>query len=117
MSTTERVGGVGTPPPVDPWAAAHTSTEFAALRQRFRRFVLPVTAFFLSWYLLYVVLAAFAPHYMAIKVVGNVNIGLIFGLLQFVSTFAITTVYVQFASRSLDPVSSQICKRVEGGAW
>ena len=117
MSTTERIGGVGTPPPVDPWAAAHTSPDFAMLRQRFRRFVLPMTAFFLSWYLLYVVLAAFAPHYMAIKVVGNVNIGLIFGLLQFVSTFAITTVYVQFASRSLDPVSSQICKRVEGGAW
>lgn len=117
MSTTERVGGVGTPPPVDPWAAAHTSTDFAMLRQRFRGFVFPMTAFFLSWYFLYVVLAAFAPHYMAIKVVGNVNIGLIFGLLQFVSTFAITTVYVQFASRSLDPVSSQICKRVEGGAW
>jgi uncharacterized membrane protein (DUF485 family) len=117
MSTTERVGGVGTPPPVDPWAAAHTSTDFAMLRQRFRRFVFPMTAFFLSWYLLYVVLAAFAPHYMAIKIVGNVNIGLIFGLLQFVSTFAITTVYVQFASRSLDPASSQICKRVEGGAW
>ena len=117
MSTTERVGGVGTPPPVDPWAAAHTSTEFAALRQRFRRFVLPVTAFFLAWYFLYVLLAAFAPHYMAIKVVGNVNIGLIFGLLQFVSTFAITTVYVRFASRNLDPVSSQIRGRVEGGAW
>jgi uncharacterized membrane protein (DUF485 family) len=117
MSTTERIGGVGTPPPVDPWAAAHTSVEFATLRHRFRSFVLPVTAFFLAWYFLYVLLAAFAPHYMATKVVGNVNIGLIFGLLQFVSTFAITTVYVQFASRSLDPVSSQICKRVEGGAW
>ncbi len=117
MSTTERVGGVGTPPPVDPWAAAHTSTDFAMLRQRFRGFVFPMTAFFLSWYLLYVVLAAFAPHYMAIKIVGNVNIGLIFGLLQFVSTFAITTVYVQFASRSLDPLSSQICERVEGGVW
>ncbi|MGH3526470.1 MAG: DUF485 domain-containing protein, partial [Pseudonocardiaceae bacterium] len=65
MSTTERVGGVGTPPPVDPWAAAHTSTDFAMLRQRFRGFVFPMTAFFLSWYLLYVALAAFAPHYMA----------------------------------------------------
>jgi uncharacterized membrane protein (DUF485 family) len=91
--------------------------DFAMLRQRFRGFVLPMTAFFLSWYFLYVVLAAFAPHYMAIKVVGNVNIGLIFGLLQFASTFAITTVYVHFASRNLDPVSSVICKRVEGGAW
>jgi uncharacterized membrane protein (DUF485 family) len=117
MSTTERIGDMGTPPPVDPWAAAHTSVEFATLRHRFRSFAFPVTLFFLAWYFLYVVLAAFAPHYMAIKVVGNVNIGLIFGLLQFVSTFAITTFYVRFASRNLDPLGSQIRGRVEGGAW
>jgi uncharacterized membrane protein (DUF485 family) len=117
MSTTERIGGTGTPPPVDPWATAHTSVEFATLRHRFRSFAFPVTLFFLAWYFLYVLLAAFAPHYMAIKVVGNVNIGLIFGLLQFVSTFAITTVYVRFASRNLDPLGSQIRERVEGGAW
>ena len=117
MSTTERIGGVGTPPPVDPWAAAHTSAEFAELRRRFRGFVLPMTAFFLAWYFLYVLLAAFAPHYMAIKVVGNVNIGLIFGLLQIVSTFAITTAYVWFADKHLDPISNQIRARVEGSTW
>ena len=114
MSTTERIGGVGTPPPADPWAAAHTSMDFAMLRQRFRGFVLPMTAFFLSWYFLYVVLAAFAPHYMAIKVVGNVNIGLIFGLLQIVSTFTITTAYVWFADKHLDPISGPIREQVEG---
>ena len=117
MSTTERIGGVGAPPPVDPWAAAQTSTAFATLRQRFRGFVLPMTAFFLTWYFLYVLLTAFAPHFMAIKVIGDVNIGLIFGLLQFVSTFAITTIYVRFASHELDPLSSQIREQVEGGAW
>jgi uncharacterized membrane protein (DUF485 family) len=116
MSTTERVGGVGTPPPVDPWAGAHTSVEFATLRQRFRSFVLPVTAFFMAWYFLYVLLAAFAPHYMAIKVAGNVNIGLIVGLLQFVSTFTITTAYVLFADKYLDPISGPIREQVEGAA-
>lgn len=116
MSTTERIGDVGSPPPVDPWTAAHTSVEFATLRRRFRRFVFPVTAFFLAWYFLYVVLAAFAPHYMAIKVIGNVNIGLIFGLLQIVSTFTITTAYVWFADKHLDPISGPIREQVEGAA-
>jgi uncharacterized membrane protein (DUF485 family) len=116
MSTTERIDRADAPPPVDPWAAAHTSMDFAMLRQRFRRFVLPVTAFFLSWYFLYVVLAAFAPHYMAIKVVGNVNIGLIFGLLQIVSTFTITTAYVRFADKHLDPISGPIREQVESAA-
>jgi uncharacterized membrane protein (DUF485 family) len=134
MSTTESVGGadnasvggtitpsVGAPDTssslLDPWAAAQTSVEFVILRKRLRGFVFPVTAFFLAWYFLYVLSAAFAPHFMAIKVVGNINVGLIFGLLQFVSTFAITTVYVRFANRNLDPLGSRIRERVEGGTW
>ncbi|MGH3867404.1 MAG: DUF485 domain-containing protein [Pseudonocardiaceae bacterium] len=123
MSTTEPVGGAGRrsiggadqKPPVDPWVTAYTSAEFITLRNRLRGFVFPTTAFFLSWYFLYVALAAFAPHFMAIRVIGNINIGLIFGLLQFVSTFAITTIYVRFANRNLDPVSSRIREQVEGG--
>ncbi|MGH3719702.1 MAG: DUF485 domain-containing protein [Pseudonocardiaceae bacterium] len=123
MSTTgsvggadsRHVGGVDGRRPVDPWAAAHTSVEFATLRNRLRAFVFPMTAFFLTWYFLYVLLAAFAPGFMAITVVGNINIGLIFGLLQFGSTFAITTMYVRFANRSLDPVSSRIREQLEGG--
>ena len=117
MSTTEPAGIGGSGRVVDPWAAAHASAEFATLRMRLRGFVFPMTAFFLAWYFLYVLLAAFAPRFMAIKVVGNVNIGLILGLLQFVSTFAITTIYVRFANRYLDPVSSRIREQVEGGSW
>lgn len=125
MSTTEPVGGAGNRPVrgadngslVDPWAAAYTSAEFATLRNRLRGFVFPMTAFFLAWYFLYVLLAAFAPHFMAIKVIGDINIGLIFGLLQFVSTFAIATIYVRYANRNLDPVSSRIREQVEGGTW
>jgi len=114
MSTTASHGGLGTPPPADPWAAAYASAEFATLRKRLHGFVFPMSAFFLAWYFLYVLLAAFAPEFMAIKVAGNFNIGLIFGLLQFVSTFAITMWYVRYAGRKLDPISSQIREQVEG---
>jgi uncharacterized membrane protein (DUF485 family) len=117
MSTAESAGAASSGRASDPWTAAHASTEFATLRTRLRGFVFPMTAFFLVWYFLYVMLAAFAPHFMAIKVAGNVNIGLIFGLLQFVSTFAITTIYVRFANRYLDPLSNRIREHVEGGSW
>ncbi|MGH3946252.1 MAG: DUF485 domain-containing protein, partial [Pseudonocardiaceae bacterium] len=83
---------------------------------RLRSFVFPMTAFFLAWYFLYVLLAAFAPQFMAIKVAGNINIGLIIGLLQFVTTFAITTVYVRFANKHLDPVGDRIREQIEGAA-
>ncbi|ODU10083.1 MAG: hypothetical protein ABS80_23335, partial [Pseudonocardia sp. SCN 72-51] len=93
MSTTEsQPPGEGTA--TADWETVQASPEFQSLRRRLRRFIFPLTAAFLVWYLLYVLLASYAPSFMATKVVGNINIGLIFGLLQFVSTFAITTWYV-----------------------
>lgn len=92
------------------------SEEFADLRARLRRFIFPMSAGFLLWYLAYVVLASYAPDFMAIKVLGNINVGLIFGLLQFVTTFVITTVYVRFANKQLDPAAERLRERVEGAA-
>lgn len=93
-----------------------SSQEFADLRSRLRRFVFPMSAAFLAWYLLYVMLASYAPAFMATKVAGNINVGLIFGLLQFVSTFVITTVYVRYANRHIDPAAARLRDRIEGGA-
>ena len=56
------------------------SPEFQELRSRLRRFVFPMTAFFLVWYATYVLLGAFAHDFMATKVFGNINVGLLLGL-------------------------------------
>jgi uncharacterized membrane protein (DUF485 family) len=90
------------------------SAEFADLRSRLRRFVFPMSAAFLLWYLLYVLLASYARDFMAIKVLGNINVGLVIGLLQFVSTFLITTLYVNYANRHLDPAAARLRERIEG---
>ncbi len=89
------------------------SAEFADLRSRLRRFIFSMSAVFLTWYLVYVLLASYAPVFMATKIVGNINVGLIVGLLQFVSTFAITTIYVSYANRYLDPAAAQLRERIE----
>ena len=73
-----------------------------------------MTAFFLVWYGLYVVLGAFAHDFMAIKVFGNVNVGLLIGLGQFLTTFVITGLYVRFANRELDPRAAAIRAELEG---
>jgi uncharacterized membrane protein (DUF485 family) len=91
------------------------SQEFIQLRSRFRRFVFPMTGLFLAWYFLFVVLSAFAPDFMGSKVVGNITVGLIFGLLQFVSTFAITVIYARWADREFDPTARQLCEDIERG--
>ena len=94
--------------------ATQASPEFQELRTRLRRFVFPMTAFFLVWYGIYVLLGAFAYDFMAIKVFGNVNVGLLIGLGQFLTTFVITGLYVRFANRVLDPRAAAIRERLEG---
>ena len=90
--------------------------EFAELRSRYRRFVIPATAAFLAWYGLYVLMSMFAHDFMSTQVVGNINVGLVLGLLQFVSTFVITGLYVRYANRKLDPIADRIRQDMEGEA-
>ncbi|MEH3143468.1 MAG: DUF485 domain-containing protein [Mycobacterium kyogaense] len=90
------------------------SPEFQELRNRLRRFVFPMTAIFLVWYAVYVLLGAFAHDFMATRVWGDINVGLIIGLGQFLSTFLITGLYVRFANRELDPRAEAIRSELEG---
>jgi uncharacterized membrane protein (DUF485 family) len=105
----ERVAPTG-----EQFLAMQASPEFQELRTRLRRFVFPMTAFFLVWYGLYVALGAFAHDFMAIQVFGNVNVGLLIGLGQFLTTFLITGLYVRFANRELDPRATAIREELEG---
>ena len=111
MTATERPS----PSEARDWEEIVSRPEFQVLRHRLRSFVFPMTALFLVWYLLYVLLASYAASFMAIKLVGNINVGLVFGLLQFVSTFVITFVYVRFADRKLDPLAAQLRDDIENG--
>ena len=98
------------------YLAVQASPEFQELRNRLRRFVFPMSALFLIWYSAYVLLGAFAHDFMAIKVWGNINVGLLIGLGQFVTTFVITAIYVRWANRELDPRAEAIRAELEGGA-
>ena len=101
-------------PTGEQFLAMQASPEFQELRTRLRRFVFPMTAFFLLWYGLYVALGAFAHDFMATRVFGNVNVGLLIGLGQFLTTFVITGLYVRFANRELDPRAAAIREGLEG---
>jgi uncharacterized membrane protein (DUF485 family) len=98
----------------DPNVAMQDSPEFAQLRSKFRKFVFPLTALFLAWYFLYVLLSVFAKDFMGTRVIGNVTWGLILGLLQFVSTFTITMVYARWADRVFDPEAEALARKMGG---
>jgi uncharacterized membrane protein (DUF485 family) len=92
---------------------AQNSPEFTELRRKFRNFAVPMTVAFLVWYLLFVLLSTYAHDFMSTRVFGNVNVGLLFGLLQFVSTFVITQLYVRHAGRTTDPIADEMRERLE----
>ncbi|MGW4371646.1 DUF485 domain-containing protein [Nocardia takedensis] len=110
----DKDGGAPRPTPgPEEFAAVYASPQFQELRTRLRRFVFPMAAVFLIWYLTYVLLGAYAHDFMAREVFGNVNTGLLLGLGQFLTTFVITAVYVRFANKQLDPRAAAIRAELE----
>ncbi len=85
------------------FVAIQQSEEFKALRRRSLVFIFPATALFLTWYLTYVLASAYAHDFMSTRVLGVVNIGILLGLLQFVTTVVLTLAYARYAKRTLDP--------------
>ncbi|MFE5942903.1 DUF485 domain-containing protein [Streptomyces sp. NPDC056480] len=103
--------GVGAPgggrPDAVPRQRVHSAAEiylevqrspaFQEVRSRYRRFVFPAALAFLLWYLAYVVAATAAPGLMARPVVGVVNVAMVAGLGQFLTTFLLTWAYARHA--------------------
>lgn len=104
-----------TAPDPERFVEVQHSPEFTELRRSFRAFAFPATAAFLVWYLLYVLLSTYAVDLMARPVIGVVNVGILISLGQFVTTFAITYLYVRHANRRIDPQAERIRDELEGG--
>ncbi|GAA4453757.1 DUF485 domain-containing protein [Phytohabitans houttuyneae] len=94
------------------YLAVQRSEDFTRLRKTLRGFIFPMTVAFFLWYALYVILSAYARGFMDTKVVGHINVALVFGLLQFVSTFVIAWLYSRFAARQVDPLADKIAHEI-----
>lgn len=100
----------------DEWETIQAGEDFGRLRRAVRSFIFPTTVAFLTWYLLYVLMAAFARPIMNTQVFGNITVGLLFGLLQFVTTFGIAVLYARYANRKMDPLADELRHDIESGA-
>ncbi len=86
----------------------HQEPDFHELRRLYRSFVFPATVAFLSWYLLYVLMCNWATGFMNHQLWGNINVALVFGLLQFVTTFVLAWIYSRFSTNRLDPLARKL---------
>jgi uncharacterized membrane protein (DUF485 family) len=99
-----------TDPYVD-WAAVERSPEFRELIAARRRFVLPATIFYLAWYLGFILLAGYAPDFMARSVYQGLTVGYCLALTQFVVVGVLGIMYLRRADRVYDPLAEKVRQR------
>jgi uncharacterized membrane protein (DUF485 family) len=87
------------------WVAAERSPEFKELIAKRRRFVLPATIFFLTWYLGFVILAGYAPDFMGESVYEGLTVGYLLAFSQFVMVWVLGFMYLKRADRDFDPLA------------
>ena len=92
----------------DVYLEVQRSAAFQEVRSRYRRFVVPAVIGFLAWYLGYVVTATTAPDLMARPVAGAVNVAMLAGLGQFLSTFLLTWAYARHARLRRDRAALEL---------
>ncbi|MEV6792285.1 DUF485 domain-containing protein [Streptomyces sp. NPDC051320] len=96
------------PSTADIYLAVQSSAAFQEVRSRYRGFVIPASLAFFAWYLAYVVLATTAPEFMARPVTGAVNVAMLAGLGQFLSTFLLTWAYTRHARLRRDRTALEL---------
>ena len=97
------------------YEAIERSPEFQELVRRRRGFVLPCTAFFLSWYLGFILLCAYAPDFMGESVYEGLTVGYCLALTQFVMVFVLGIMYLRKSDRDYDPLAARVVELAEQG--
>ena len=90
------------------WQAIERSPEFQELVRRRRNFVIPCTVFFLSWYLGFILLAAYAEDFMGESVYEGLTVGYCLALTQFVMVFVLGIWYLRKSDSTFDPLADKV---------
>ena len=97
------------------WEGIERSDEFRELVTRRRKFVVPATIFFLCFYMGFILLAGYAPDFMAGSVYEGLTVGYCLALTQFVMVFALGIMYLKRSDRDYDPLAARVVEMAERG--
>ena len=92
------------------WEAIERSDEFQELIAKRRSFVVPATIFFLAWYMGFIIVAGYAPDFMARSVYEGLTVGYCYALTQFLMVFVLGIWYLRKADREYDPLSDAVAE-------
>ena len=95
------------------WDKIAASQQFKDLMATKKIFIVPAFIFFVVYYFALPVAVGYAPKFMSIKVIGNVNIAYLFALSQFFVAWIIAGLYVK-AANDFDRLSKDIIEKADG---
>lgn len=81
------------------WKAIESQPGFKALLAAKRRFLIPMSIFFLAYYFALPILVGYAPDLMNRPVIGKVNLAYLFAFSQFIMAWAVAVIYLRAAAR------------------
>ena len=101
--------------PTHDWERIERSPEFQELVHRRRGFVLPATAFFLCYYMGFILLCGYAEDFMASSVYEGLTVGYCLALTQFLMVFVLGILYLRKADREYDPLALKVVEMAQKG--
>ena len=97
------------------WEGIERSPEFQELVAAKRRFVIPATIFFLSWYLGFILLCGYAEDFMAESVYEGLTVGYCLALTQFLMVAVLGLWYLRRSAKVFDPLADKVARLAEQG--
>ena len=97
------------------WEAIEASPEFQELVKKRKSFVVPGTIFFLTWYMGFILLVAYAEGFMSESVYEGLTVGYCLALTQFLMVVVLGIWYLRKSDRDFDPLRADIVRKWGGG--
>jgi len=98
--------------PASVWDEIAESKAFRDLMATKKIFIVPAFVFFVLYYFALPVLVGYAPRFMSMKVIGQVNLAYLFALSQFAVAWIIAGLYVR-AAGDFDRLAEDIVEKAE----
>jgi uncharacterized membrane protein (DUF485 family) len=86
------------------WQAVERSREFEDLTAARRRIVLPLLAVFVVWFGGYLILTAYAHHFMGESIYRGFTVGYLLALSQIAMAWLLAWIYIRATARQLEPL-------------
>jgi uncharacterized membrane protein (DUF485 family) len=89
------------------WQAVEQSAEFEELTTARRRLVVPLLAVFTVWFGGYLLLTAYAHHFMGESIYRGFTVGYLLALSQIAMAWLLAWIYIRAATSRLEPLRDQ----------